>query len=761
MTENPNKDYWVNRSEATIIGGEKSILEYELELKKAYESASAQIEKEIQAFYSKYAKDNEISLSEARRRLKPSEKKSFNTQAKMYLDEIAKMDSTPMTKEYMSHLRRLSGKAYMSRLDELNNNIRYNIEKLYAGQSASLRRTLNEGYEDGYYRTMFNAQDQAKLGVSFTTPGKKTVEAASKEKWLGQNYSDRIWTNKNKLVEQLDQILSREFVRSKGPASVARTLSQKLDVSYNNAKRLARTEMNYISNKATMQAYTDNGIGEYEYVATLDARTSDICRELDGKTFPIKEASPGINWPPLHPNCRSTTIPYFEDDDIGKAADDRIARAKDGRGKSIKLGQDVSFFEWVEEYGSPEFKDRVKAQRYKFLDLGVQRMFADGMANYAILPMSDELKKVIKNYTTGNYKAINEQADTYLSGVPKEKAFAKSGELLFNAVNEAEQVFDSLYRIESIDGFEISDDKISSSPFKQGQELTWGLRSTSTSEKFISKAANGKDKNLPFVGGDDVKNRTVFKLKNERGLDASSISPYKQSEVIVSGKFKVVNTGKIVNINGTKVIEVEIERVEKPKAGITKEQAVAYNKVIIGMPPISNEEEKAIKEYSSASYHGINNYLKTSRNMDMSTEVVQDIVNKIDSAMSKAPELKVQTLYRGTSLEEVLNLTGTDFVDPKLKVNDFNVQTLKRKLLNKSYKNKTYLSTSKESVLEEYVKNVEIRIEEPQKVKAIDISEISNDVYEREVLIERDAEFIVTDVKQGKGRFIIYLKPKN
>lgn len=145
----------------------------------------------------------------------------------------------------------------------------------------------------------------------------------------------------------------------------------------------------------------------------------------------------------------------------------------------------------------------------------------------------------------------------------------------------------------------------------------------------------------------------------------------------------------------------------------------------------------------------------------MNTEVVQDIVNKIDSAMNKAPELKDQTLYRGTSLEEVLNLTGTDFVDPKLKVNDFNVQTLKRKLLNKNYKNKTYLSTSKESVLEEYVKNAEIRIEEPQKLKAIDISEISNDVYEREVLIERDAEFIVTDVKQGKGRFIIYLKPKN
>ena len=554
MPENPNKDYWLGRAEATIIGGEKSIIEYELELKKAYESASIQIEKEIQAFYSKYAKDNKISLSEARRRLKPSEKKSFNAQAKVYLDEIAKMSSTPMTKEYMSHLKRLSAKAYVSRLDELNNNIRYNIEKLYAGQSASLERTLSEGYEDSYYRTMFNAQDQAKLGISFTAPGKRTVEAAVKEKWLGQNYSDRIWTNKNKLVKQLEQILPQEFVRGKGPASVARTLSQKLNVSYNNAKRLARTEMNYISNKATMQAYIDNGIGEYEYVATLDARTSDICRELDGKTFSIKEASPGINWPPLHPNCRSTTIPYFEDDDIGKVANDRIARAKDGKGKSIKLGQDVSFFEWVEEYGSPEFKERVKAQRHKFLNVDVSAVIDTTLA-----VLSEEAKNAIFRYTTGGYKNFNAQADAYLNGADKEKAFSKSGLEVYEAVSNSNKEYDTLYRIENVEGFELDGDKVISSPFTEGEELVWGLRSTSQSEKFIAKAARGKDKNIPFVGGDNVVDRVVYKIKGAKGLDVADISPYKQEEVVVSGKFVVVHTGKVEKIGNEKVIVVEVK----------------------------------------------------------------------------------------------------------------------------------------------------------------------------------------------------------
>lgn len=554
MPVNSNKDYWIRRAEATVLSGEKSVLEYERELKKAYEAVSAQIEKEIHAFYSKYAKENKISLAEARRRLKPSEKKSFNDQAKIYLDEIAKMGSTPMTKEYMSHLKRLSGKAYMTRLEELNNNIRYNIEKLYAGQSASLGKALKEGYEDSYYRTMFNAQKQVKLGISFTTPGKRTVEAAVKEKWLGQNYSDRIWANKDKLIKQLEQILPQEFVRGKGPASVARTLSQKLDVSYNNAKRLARTEMNYIINKATMQAYIDNGIGEYEYVAILDARTSDICRELNGKTFPIKEAMPGINWPPLHPNCRSTTIPYFEDDDIGKVADDRVARAKDGKGKSIKLGQDVSFFEWVEQYGSPEFKARVKAQRHKFLNVDVSAIIVTTIA-----VLSKEAKNAIFRYITGGYKTFNAQADAYLNGTDKEKAFSKSGLEIYEAVSNSNKEYDTLYRIENVEGFKLDGDKIISSPFTEGEELIWGLRSTSQSEKFIAKAARGRDKNIPFVGGDNIADRVVYKIKGAKGLDVADISPYKQEEVVVSGKFVVVHTGKVEKIGNEKVIVVEVK----------------------------------------------------------------------------------------------------------------------------------------------------------------------------------------------------------
>ena len=366
MPKLPSKEYWERRSELTLIQNEKSALQYEKDLKKAYQATIKQITKEIEAFYGRYAKENQITLLEARKRLTPKELLDFNQHAKIYLDEVERLGDKAFTAEYRAYLRELSGRAYVSRIEELITNIRHNIETLSTGYNIGLGQILTEAYQDGFYRTMFDIQKQAGFGVSFTTPGGKQLEMAVRERWLGQNYSDRIWADKNRLIIQLEQILSQEFVRGRGPREVAKVFSDKMQTSYYNAQRLIRTELNYISNKGTMKAYKESGVVDrYQYLATLDSRTSDICRELDGKIFELKEAKVGVNLPPLHPHCRSTTIPYFEDNEI----EDRVARDKDGKGKSYKLGKDVTFFEWVEQYGSPEFKKRVQEQRKRFLDM--------------------------------------------------------------------------------------------------------------------------------------------------------------------------------------------------------------------------------------------------------------------------------------------------------------------------------------------------------------------------------------------------------
>ena len=57
-----------------------------------------------------------------------------------------------------------------------------------------------------------------------------------------------------------------------------------------------------------LSAYEECGAEQYEFVAVLDLRTSEICRSLDGKVFYTKDAQQGVNMNPMHPFCRSTTI---------------------------------------------------------------------------------------------------------------------------------------------------------------------------------------------------------------------------------------------------------------------------------------------------------------------------------------------------------------------------------------------------------------------------------------------------------------------
>ena len=93
---------------------------------------------------------------------------------------------------------------------------------------------------------------------------------------------------------------------------MSRNLVAKTEVSSYRARALVRTEPAYIHEMSTYDAYQEAGIEKYRYLATLDRQTSKICQELDGKVFEIDKKEIRVNYPPMHPNCRSTTIAYIE-----------------------------------------------------------------------------------------------------------------------------------------------------------------------------------------------------------------------------------------------------------------------------------------------------------------------------------------------------------------------------------------------------------------------------------------------------------------
>lgn len=104
------------------------------------------------------------------------------------------------------------------------------------------------------------------------------------------------------------------LLTGKREEEMAKEIANKYATGAFEARRLVRTESNFVNGQMQLAAYEECDAEQYEFVATLDLLTSETCRELDGKVFPVKDAKPGVNMNPMHPFCRSTTIIHLGED---------------------------------------------------------------------------------------------------------------------------------------------------------------------------------------------------------------------------------------------------------------------------------------------------------------------------------------------------------------------------------------------------------------------------------------------------------------
>jgi len=112
-----------------------------------------------------------------------------------------------------------------------------------------------------------------------------------------------------------------------------------MKLANNQVRTIVRTSVNQVQTMASQEVYAANQdvTQRYEYVATLDSKTTALCGSLDGKTFRYGEGP----MPPQHFNCRSTTVPIIDDDDLRR-------RFPDTRPSSIgRVSQDESYPDWL------------------------------------------------------------------------------------------------------------------------------------------------------------------------------------------------------------------------------------------------------------------------------------------------------------------------------------------------------------------------------------------------------------------------------
>ncbi|WP_282804568.1 minor capsid protein [Clostridium tetani] len=368
-----SKDYWKKRSEQVARKQYKKVDKYINSMQLEYEIAKDSIQKDIESFYSKFAANNEISLQDARRLLNSNELREF----KMDLKEFTNKAKNNIDDKWEQELNNVSYKVRISRLQALQTQINNEIQLLYSKQQNDVTSLLSGIYEDTYYRNIFEVHKGLGIGVNFAKLDTNTVDKVIKEPWYGDNYSSRIWKNKDKLIMELQTNLTQAFIRGDPIDKTSKIIAERMNVAKNRARTLTNTESSYIVSKSTFNSYIGSGIvKEYEILATLDLHTSRICRSLDGKVFKVNEKEIGVNAPPFHPNCRTTIVPYFDD----AIDEERIARDSD---KSYHVNGNINYKEWYDEYVKGNSKEEIaeKKLQNRYNDKKQHKRYMDVLGN--------------------------------------------------------------------------------------------------------------------------------------------------------------------------------------------------------------------------------------------------------------------------------------------------------------------------------------------------------------------------------------------
>lgn len=309
-----SKEYWEKRQHERESKAYSSILEVEKEYKEALERAKIDINKQISHIGTTYMKDNQLSHAEAMKQLKGSEYKVWRKQLDEYMQEWKQLKRTaPMeAKKLWLEIETLSARSRISRLDSIRTQIDIELSKVSTEAVESTRKALYGVYEDTYKEVVKDLGIKSMFSDSM-------VKAVIARPWSGANYSNRIWGNSEKLARVLKQEVTTGMIQRINLKKMGKRISDRIEgAKKNDVERLLRTEVNYTMNQATLDGYKDAKIEKYTFDATLDSRTSQICAELNGETFELSKAAVGVNYPPMHPRCRSTTTPVIDFEALGK-----------------------------------------------------------------------------------------------------------------------------------------------------------------------------------------------------------------------------------------------------------------------------------------------------------------------------------------------------------------------------------------------------------------------------------------------------------
>lgn len=348
----PSSAYWQKRFTELEEARNKMMREHiNRDVVQQFMQSLIQINQEISAWYARYAGEQGVTEAIARERLTQQELEAFKLSLAKYKALSKAYASNPHYKnqDILKILQAASAGRAVRRLESLRARIKAELDILYYGQDKKMREWLSDVYEDAFLKSGYVIEKGFGMGVHLSAPDTRQVSDIMAKPWTsdGQTFSDRIWRDHDKLIQTLSDDLSKACIRGESLQNVVRRVTDRMGVATSSAARLVSTESAFFATAGQNELYKELGVKKYEFVATLDSKTSETCREHDGKVYELSKMKPGTNAPPLHCYCRSVTVPAFDDN-----ADEEMSRAaRDPKtGKTVHVPAGMTYPEWERVY---------------------------------------------------------------------------------------------------------------------------------------------------------------------------------------------------------------------------------------------------------------------------------------------------------------------------------------------------------------------------------------------------------------------------
>lgn len=379
-----SEDYWRERETRQRAANIHDEARYAARINDIFQSTQDSIQQEIESFYQRYAKKEEIDISEARHRVSKIDMEKYERLAAQYVKAAHEGGrEAAFSDEANEQMRLYNATMRINRLEMLK--ARCGIRAMEGYRLTD--QLINEALEERVYSEYYRLAGILGNTVQFN---ENLVRSIVNSSYQNATWSQRLWNNQALLSERIGAQVAQGILTGKGSDVLAQNIQKLTGQSTYVCQRLMRTELRRVQTAAAEQSMLDNGVTEYKFMVANGVNPCDECLALDGKVIKISEMSVGKNAPPKHPLCHCCTAPYVDE-------------AKWQRW--LESGMKVPWSEFESKISSSEDRESDKESKFKIILDEARRKLRASEEGAKIVSFKDLNSEDIKSFQNGLRRA--------------------------------------------------------------------------------------------------------------------------------------------------------------------------------------------------------------------------------------------------------------------------------------------------------------------------------------------------------------------